>query len=50
MELSAAEIGLVRWFRSLDKRTKHALQVWLLTGDVSLMAYHTTRQYHQAAA
>jgi hypothetical protein len=50
MELSVAEIGLIRWYRGLYKRMRQALEMWLLTGYVSLMAYQITHQYHQAAA
>lgn len=48
--LSAAEIGLIRWYRSLDQRTRKAIDIYLLTGDTSLLTYHFTHHLDLAAA
>ena len=50
MELTAAEIGLVRFIRSLNVRTKKAIYVWLFTGDESLLFYELTRPHLGVAA
>ncbi len=45
-----AEIGLVRWLRSLKPRTKEAVYLWLLTGDSSLLIIEFTHLRLRAAA
>lgn len=47
---TAAELGLVRYLRSLDKRTKKAIYVWLLTGDDTLLRFEFNRPRLKAAA
>lgn len=41
--LSKTEVGLIRYYRSLDKRIKAGLYLWLLTGDATLLT-HRLRQ------
>ena len=48
-ELTPAELGLIRWFRSLDHRIVEAIHLWLNTGDSSLIEYYFSRR-HLAAA
>jgi hypothetical protein len=48
--LTAAETGLIRWYRSLDMQIRQAVDFWLLTGDTSLLTLHFTHQHHLAAA
>lgn len=48
-DCTPAEIGLVRYIRSLDKRTIQAIHLWLFTGDKSLLIYEFTHRYLKAA-
>lgn len=45
--LTAAEIGLVRWYRSLPQRTRDAITYFLETGDVTLLSYEFSRHRHR---
>lgn len=49
-KLSVQEIGLIRWYRGLDDRIKQAINIWLLTGDKTLLEYSVTHHRHQVAA
>lgn len=48
-DLTAAEKGIVRWFRSLDQRTINAIHLWLLFGDTTMIVYEFTRRPLKAA-
>lgn len=48
--LSEAEIGAVRWFRSLNQRTQNAIYIWLISGDASMIISEFTRHHRLAAA
>ncbi len=50
MDLTIAEIGLIRWYRSLDNRIRQAIDLWLLTGDTTLITLHFTHHPFQVAA
>lgn len=50
MELTAAEIGLVRWLRSISPRTLKAIELWLFTGDDTLLFFELTRPDLKVAA
>lgn len=50
MELTAAEIGLIRWYRGLNPRIRQAMYVWLLTGNVVLIQHQICHQRSQIAA
>lgn len=50
MELSAAEIGLVRWLRSLNQRTLNAIYLYFMTGDDTLLLIEFTRHNLRVAA
>lgn len=47
--LTKPEVGLVRWVRSLDQRTRDAIYLWLVTGDDTLMLYEFNRHLQIAA-
>lgn len=49
MELSVEEIGAIRWYRSLNQRMRKAVDLWLLTGEGSLLLYEFTRPLQAAA-
>ena len=37
--LTPADVGMVRWFRSLPQRTREAILLFFATGDTSLLRY-----------
>lgn len=45
-----AEIGLIRWYRSLDNRMREAIQFWILTGNAELLIFEVTLRHRQIAA
>ncbi len=47
-DFSPAEIGLVRYLRSLDERTQKAIRLWFYTGDTTLLLQELT--YHRPIA
>lgn len=50
MELTAAEVGLVRWLRTVNHRTLKAIDLWLFTGDNTLLLLELTRPDLKVAA
>lgn len=50
MRLTIAEIGLIHWYRGLGQHIRQAIDLWLLTGDTSLLTYYFTHHLHLAAA
>lgn len=49
-DCTPAEVGLVRWLRSLSPRTKKAIHLWLITGDPSLLYLELTHPRLKAVA
>lgn len=49
MNLSPAEIGLIRYQRSLNERIREAIYLWLFMGDTSLLYFELTRPRLKAA-
>jgi hypothetical protein len=47
--LSEAEMELLRWYRSLNKFEVAAVNLWLNTGDHSLMLQAFTHRHLEAA-
>ena len=50
MELTAAEIGLVRWLRTVNQRTLNAIYLYLMTGDDTLLFIEFTHPDLKVAA
>jgi hypothetical protein len=48
-DCTAAEVGLVRWLRTLPPRTKQAIHLWLFMGDMSLLYFELTHSHLKAA-
>ena len=50
MDFTVAEIGLIRWYRGLDQRIRQAFDIYLLTGDATLLTFQVTHHLFQIAA